>query len=673
MRRIRLYHLAKELGISNRELLKFLKELGVEVKSHSSTIDEETAQAVKDLVEEERRGRKKAPERAPRPKPSPDKEAPPPKPRREEKRILKFSSPPTVAQLAEAMGMDGADLVAELFRSGIVAPLTQTLEWDIAERIASEHGYTLLREEEVEAVKKEEAPKEAEEGRLVPVPPVVTVLGHVDHGKTTLLDAIRNTNVADQEVGGITQSIGAYEVEIEGRKITFIDTPGHEAFTAMRARGAQVTHLVVLVVAADDGVMPQTVEAINHARAAGVPIIVAINKIDKPEANIERTMRQLAEQGLIPEEWGGETVCVPISALKKQNLDTLLEMILLVADLLEIKADPTGPAEGTVIESKKDPTRGPVATVIVQKGTLKVGDWVVVGDTYGRVRALLDWQGKPVREAGPSKPVEVVGLEEVPRAGDKLRAVGSRREALELAERAKEERGARAPAGVSLESLAAGEERELRLVVKASTQGAVEAARKALEQLDSEEIGIRVIHAGVGDVNESDVMLASASRGMVVGFGVGVDPAARRAAEGEGVSIRTYDVIYDLIDDIEAAMLGMLEPEVVEETLGKAEVRALFKTGRYKVAAGCFVTEGRLVRGKLIRVWRDGKAIWEGMLSSLRRFKDDVNEVMAGLECGVAVEGFDDFKVGDIIECFDRKEVRRTELTRKRAPLPEGR
>jgi len=376
-------------------------------------------------------------------------------------------------------------------------------------------------------------------------------------------------------VGGITQSIGAYEVEIEGRKITFIDTPGHEAFTAMRARGAQVTHLVVLVVAADDGVMPQTVEAINHARAAGVPIIVAINKIDKPEANIERTMRQLAEQGLIPEEWGGETVCVPISALKKQNLDTLLEMILLVADLLDIKADPTGPAEGTVIESKKDPTRGPVATVIVQKGTLKVGDWVVVGDTYGRVRALLDWQGKPVREAGPSKPVEVVGLEEVPRAGDKLRAVGSRREALELAERAKEERGARAPAGVSLESLAAGEERELRLVVKASTQGAVEAARKALEQLDSEEIGIRVIHAGVGDVNESDVMLASASRGMVVGFGVGVDPAARRAAEGEGVSIRTYDVIYDLIDDIEAAMLGMLEPEVVEETLGKAEVRAL--------------------------------------------------------------------------------------------------
>lgn len=677
--KVRLYQLSKELGISNRELLRFLRELGVKVKSHSSTIDEETAQAVKDLVEEERRkeGVPPAPpveERRPTPleakkvaeKPllPPPVEKAPPKPK--EEKVLRFSFPPTVAQLAEAMSMEGTDLVAELFRSGVVAPLTQALEWDIAERLAAEHGYTLLREE-VEVVvrrrEEEEMPPERE-GKKVPVPPVVTVLGHVDHGKTTLLDAIRNTNVASQEVGGITQSIGAYEVEIEEGKITFIDTPGHEAFTAMRARGAQVTHLVVLVVAADDGVMPQTVEAINHARAAGVPIVVAINKIDKPEADVERAMRQLAEQRLIPEEWGGDTVCVPVSALRRQNLDMLLEMVLLVADLLEIKADPTGPAEGTVIESKKDPAKGPVATVIVQKGTLKAGDWVVVGSTYGRVRVLLDWQGQPVKEAGPSKPVEVVGLEEVPRAGDKLRVAGSRKEALEMAERARE--GRRAPAGVALEALAAGEERELRLVIKGSTQGAVEAARKALEQLDSEEIGIKVVHAGVGDVNESDVMLASASKGMVVGFGVSADHVARKAAEDEGVSIRTYEVIYDLIDDIEAAMLGMLEPEIVEESLGRAEVRALFRTGRYGVAAGCFVTEGRLVKGKLIRVLRDGKAVWEGSLSSLRRFKEDVSQVMAGLECGVAVERFDEFKVGDIIECFDRKEVRKTELTRRR-------
>lgn len=506
----------------------------------------------------------------------------------------------------------------------------------------------------------EEAAEWKGEEQLEPRPPVVTIMGHVDHGKTSLLDALRETRVAEGEAGGITQHIGAYSVELHGKRITFLDTPGHEAFTAMRARGAKVTDLVILVVAADDGVMPQTVEAIHHATAAGVPIIVAINKIDKPEANPDRVKHALAEHNLISEAWGGQTIMVEVSAKKKHNLDLLLEMILLQADVLELKADPRRPAKGTVVEAKLDRGRGPVATVLVQDGTLHVGDAYVVGTYSGRVRALLPAGGRKMTEAGPSTAVEVVGLSGVPSAGDTFMAVKDERIAREIAEdRAQKQRAVdlAGPAKVSLDDLYArikqGDVKELAVVIKADVQGSSEALAAAVEKLPSDVVRLRVIHNGVGGITETDVLLAAASRAIVIGFNVRPEPKAASLAEQEGVDLRLYSVIYDAIADIRAAMEGMLEPTFKERNLGRAEVRQVFNVSKAGVIAGCYVVDGTMTRASSgVRVVRDHVTVYEGKLGSLRRFKDDVREVQQGYECGIGVENFSDIKVGDVIENF---------------------
>ncbi len=560
----------------------------------------------------------------------------------------------TVGELAQRLGLPAADVVRKLIEVGILAGVNQQIPLETARTVAEALGARVVTEA-VQAPRAARRLDVAREGE--PRPPVVTVLGHVDHGKTTLLDAIRQTNVAAGEFGGITQHIGAYQVERGGRRITFIDTPGHEAFTALRARGAQVTDIAVLVVAADDGVMPQTVEAINHAKAAGVPIVVAINKVDLPQANPERVKQQLAELGLVPEEWGGDVVMVPVSARTGQGLDELLEMILLVADLHELRADPQKPARGTVLEARLDRGRGPVATVLVQEGTLRVGDAVVVGEVYGKVRAMTNDRGHRVQEAVPSTPVEVVGLSDVPTAGDLLEVVAEERAAKALAEERRERRRAaeltQARKG-SLEDLV--EVRELRLVVKADVHGSLEAILGALERLETEEVKINVLHAGVGAVTESDVMLAAASRATVLGFNVRPDPAARRLADQEGVDIRLYRIIYEALDDVRNLVRGLAAPKVAEVVLGRAEVRRIFHISRVGTVAGCYVVEGRIPRSAQVRLVRDGAVVYEGRLASLRRFKDDVREVAAGFECGMVLENFHDIKEGDVIEAYALQE-----------------
>jgi translation initiation factor IF-2 len=560
----------------------------------------------------------------------------------------------TVGELAQRLGLPAADVVRKLIEVGILAGVNQQIPLETARAVAEALGARVVTEaaQAPQAGRRLDVAKEGE-----PRPPVVTVLGHVDHGKTTLLDAIRQTDVAAGEFGGITQHIGAYQVERGGRRITFIDTPGHEAFTALRARGAQVTDIAVLVVAADDGVMPQTVEAINHAKAAGVPIVVAINKVDLPEANPERVKQQLAELGLVPEEWGGDVVMVPVSARTGQGLDELLEMILLVADLHDLRADPHKPARGTVLEARLDRGRGPVATVLVQEGTLRVGDAVVVGEVYGKVRAMTDDRGQRVQEAGPSTPVEVVGLSDVPTAGDLLEVVADERRAKALAEERRERRRAaeltHARKG-SLEELV--EIRELRLVVKTDVHGSLEAILGALERLQTEEVKINVLHAGVGAVTESDVMLAAASRAVVLGFNVRPDPAARRLADQEGVDVRLYRIIYEALDDVRNLVRGLTAPKVAEVVLGRAEVRRTFHISRVGTVAGCYVVEGRIPRSAQVRLVRDGAVVYEGRLASLRRFKDDVREVAAGFECGMVLENFHDVKEGDVIEAYALQE-----------------
>ncbi|QBS37845.1 translation initiation factor IF-2 [Thermaerobacter sp. FW80] len=575
----------------------------------------------------------------------------------------------TVGAFAELLGVTPAQVIQTLIGMGVMAAINQEIDASVAAKVAEKFGFTVkIQEPEPELVKKPEpAAEEDDASQLQPRWPVVTVLGHVDHGKTSLLDRIRQTRVTDQEAGGITQHIGASVVEVGDKKIVFLDTPGHEAFTALRARGAQVTDIAVLVVAADDGVMPQTVEAINHARAAGVPIVVAITKVDKPEANPERVRQQLTEFNLVPEEWGGDTVMVEVSAHTGQGIQELLEMILLVAELQELKANPNRPARGTVIEAKLERGRGPVATVLVQNGTLRVGDAFVCGTTYGRVRALFDDRGRPLQEAGPSTPVEVLGASEVPEAGDRLEVVADEREAREIAERRQEERRQeelRVARGLTLEQFAqqaAGEagERELRLVVKADVQGSLDALVPALERLSTDEAYVRVLHTGLGAISESDVMLAAASRAIVIGFNVRPDANARRAADRENVEIRTYRVIYELLDDVKKALQGLLKPEVREVVVGQAEVRATFKVPGVGTVAGCYVTDGKIARNARVRVIRDGTVIYEGRIASLKRFKDDVREVAQGYECGVGIERFNDIKEGDVLEVFQEQEVAR--------------
>ena len=580
-------------------------------------------------------------------------------------RYLELDGPIQVGELAAQMGVPAGEVVKRLVEAGVMAGINHMIPLEIAGKVMSAFNFAPRAPEVVEVT--ELAPtldvptaEVAERGRESR-PPVVTVMGHVDHGKTSLLDAIRKTSVAAQEFGGITQHIGAYTVEAGGKRITFLDTPGHEAFTALRARGAHVTDIAVLVVAADDGVMPQTVEAINHAKAARVPIIVAINKIDLPQGNADRVKQQLADLGLVPEEWGGDTITVPVSARQGTGLDTLLDMILLVAELRDLRATPERSARATVIEARLEKGRGPVATVLVQDGTLHTGDAVVVGETFGRIRAMADEKGERLTAAGPSTPVEVTGLSEVPAAGDLVEVVSNERIAKAVAEERTERRRATEQARVrqvsveeiSKETGAPTERKELRLIVKADVQGSVEALVAALERLTSREVIVTILHAAVGNITESDVMLAAASVARVIGFNVRPEPQVRRLAEAQGVDVRLYRVIYEVLDDTKKIAGGLIAPQMAEVVLGRAEVRRAFSISRVGTIAGCYVTSGRIVRGARARLIRDGAVVHEGVIGSLRRFKDDVREVQEGFECGIGLERYNDVKERDIIEAFD--------------------
>jgi translation initiation factor IF-2 len=685
---VRVHELAKELGVASKDLLAALEEMGFEGRTASSSVPDEAvprlrASGGKAVPGAKPKAAREEPVTKARPKSKPKEEAaspekpaavvqplptpaapppapkPPPPPALPSLKVVRGSS---AQDLAEKVGRTPVDVVKILLSLGEMVTATQSLSDDAIALVAHEIGY----EPEIVGIEEEGPEEEVDESRLRSRPPVVTVMGHVDHGKTLLLDAIRKTDVVSQEFGGITQHIGAYQVHVDGREITFIDTPGHEAFTAMRARGAQVTDIAVLVVAADDGVKPQTLEALDHARAANVPIVVAVNKIDKPESDPQRVRQQLVEHGVVPSEWGGSVEFVDVSAKARTNLESLLETILLVADLEELKADPDGRARGTVLEANLDKGRGAVASVLVQKGSLDVGDALVAGTSWAKVRAMLDENGRPVRQAGPSKPVQILGWSAVPGAGDDFRELQDEREARHLAQ----EREAKARAAELVasrpptlqEMMAQAREAqvpELNLVVKADVQGSLQAVTDALLKLPQDEVRVNIIHGAAGAITESDIALALASEAIVVGFNVRPDANARDLAEREGVDVRLYRVIYEAIDDIRAALTGMLKPEEQEVELGRAEVRALFRVPRIGVVGGCYVVSGTIPRNARARVVRDGVVAYEGRIGSLRRFKDDVREVTEGFECGIAIENFQDVKEGDFIEAFEVREVAR--------------
>ena len=574
----------------------------------------------------------------------------------------------TVKELSEKIGKPAAEIIKKLFLVGIMATINQDIDFDTCELIANDYGITLEQQiaKSYEDVLADNAQEEDREDQLQPRPPVVTIMGHVDHGKTSLLDAFRHSNVTAGEAGGITQHIGAYTVMCKGRQITFIDTPGHEAFTSMRARGAQVTDIVILVVAADDGIMPQTIEAINHAKAANVPIVVAVNKIDKPGADPDRVTQQLTEYGLVSEDWGGDTIVVPVSAKKNINLDTLLEMVLLQADVLELRANPNRLAKGTVIEAKLDKARGPLATVLVQNGTLKKGDTIIAGTAYGRIRAMIDDKGRMVNSAGPSTPVEILGFNEVPEAGDVMNVADADKLTRQVAEERKDKIKAaqiKAMQKVSLDELfnqmAEGDLKELNIIVKADVQGSAEAVKQSLEKLSNDEVRVRCIHNAVGAITESDIMFASASNAIVIGFNVRPDAAARATAEKEKVDVRTYRVIYNAIEDVEAAMKGMFKPVFKEVEMGRISVRNTFKISGVGTIAGAYVQDGKVTRSAQVRVVRDGVVVYDGKISSLKRFKDDVKEVASGYECGISFENFNDVHEGDVIEAYTMEQVER--------------
>jgi translation initiation factor IF-2 len=697
---LRVHELAKELGVASKELLASLKEMGIDGLTASSSVPDQAVPRlrasggkavpeakIKEAVEEPlptSRPRKRkevlepeTPPAAPKPAPvaepepptpaaeaAPSVEPPPaPEPAGPSLPALKLVHGSTPQDVADKTGRGVAEIVKILFSLGDMATASQSLSDDALGLLATELGY----EAEIVGVEEEEEPdEEVDESRLEPRAPVVTIMGHVDHGKTLLLDAIRRTDVVSQEFGGITQHIGAYQVHTNGREVTFIDTPGHEAFTAMRARGAQVTDIAVLVVAADDGVKPQTIEALDHARAAGVQVLVAVNKIDKPEADPTRVRQQLVEQGLVPSEWGGTVEFVDVSAKARTNLDNLLDTILLVADLEELKGDPVGRARGVVLEAHLDKGRGPVASVLVQRGTLDVGDTVVSGTSWARIRAMLDENGQQVKQAGPSKPVQILGWSATPNAGDDIREVEDERAARHIVQereakfRAAEMVTARPP---TLQELMAQAERdevpELNLIVKADVQGSIGALVDALAKLPQDEVRINVIRSAAGAITESDINLALTSRAIVVGFNVRPDVQARDLAEREGVDVRLYRVIYDAIDDIRSALGGMLKPEERETQLGRAEVRAVFRVPKVGLVAGSYVLEGTIIRNARARVIRDGVVAYDGRIGSLRRFKDDVREVSEGFECGIGIANFNDVKEGDIIEAYEVREVAR--------------
>ena len=670
MEKIKVGTLAEELKISAKELLKVLKDLGIAAKTAASSIDEESAKIVRDVVKPKPKKIEVKKEPAPvmPEKPPVEAKVSAPAPLPPAVPVIKAVPTPkvpvittddiSVKELADKLEVRPSDLIKELLRKGIMATINQRVAAEVAKEVASNLGREVI----LKAAEEQKSfTHEYKIEKRALRPPVVTVMGHVDHGKTKLLDAIRKTKVAEGEAGGITQHIGAYQVTVNGRKVTFLDTPGHEAFTALRARGAKVTDIVILVVAADDGVKPQTVEAIDHARAAGVPIIVAINKIDKPEANLDQVKRQLSDLGLMPEEWGGETVMVPISAKQGTGISELLEMILLVADLQELKADPNAVPLGIVIESRLDKGRGPVATVLVKNGTLKIGDVFTSGKTFGKIRALFTDSGARLEKAGPAMPIEVLGAIEVPNAGDLLQVMPSEKEARLLAEQ-RSDAQSRVLRGkvVSLEDFSKhikeGVGLDLNLVVKADVNGSVGAILESLSNLKVGNIGVHIIHSGVGAMTESDVMLAKASDGILLGFNVGSEGNTDSVAQTEGVEIRKYNIIYKLIDDVHLAMEGMLEPEYEEVVIGHAEVRQLFSFSKLGVIAGSFITDGKMVRGAGMRIIRNKAKVYEGKLESLKRFKEDVKSVEQNFECGIAIPGYSEFKIGDIVEAFETRE-----------------
>ncbi len=579
--------------------------------------------------------------------------------------VIELPASLSVKDLADTLHISSIEAIKQLMRNGIMANVNQVINYDVAALVASGFGYDVKPKAKAKvaasaAGKIKKQVKEEKGADLVTRPPVVTIMGHVDHGKTRLLDAIRQANVMDSEAGGITQHIGAYQVEINGKKVTFLDTPGHEAFTAMRARGAQVTDIAVLVVAADDGVMPQTIEAINHAKAAGVPIVVAINKIDKAEANPDLVKQQLATNGLVVEDWGGDVIAVPVSAKEKKGIPDLLENLLLVAEIEDLKANPAKLAAGVVIEAEMDKSRGPLATVLVQNGTLKPGDIVVVGNTWGKVKAMFNDKGKQVRKAEPSTPVEILGLNDVPQVGDAINAVTDEAQARAIIQKRQTTQKLPETRGMRLDTvfdeISAGKVKELNLILKTDVQGSVEPIRNSLERLATSEVQVRIIHSSTGNITEGDVMLALASEGLIIGFNTNVDTGARRLADAKGVDIRVYDVIYALIDDVEKALKGMLEPTIVEVIEGRAEIRQVFPAGKGTKVAGCYVTDGKIQRNLPVRVIRKGKVIADTTVISLRRFKDDVREVATGFECGIGLNNFNDIQTADVLEFYRKQQ-----------------
>ncbi len=691
---MRVHQLAKELGVTSKELIDKLHSLKIEVKGHMSALDDDTAFLVKEELKPKKakpKAKEKAPkkikepekikehEEAKRPeakveekkpeekveekKPEEIKEEPKPAP---EPKVLKIDFPIVIKDIAIKLGVRPAELLKKLLDRKVLVTINQALDEESARSICEDFGYTIEKLPSFEEAFLEGLDKTVDPKKLIPRAPVVTFMGHVDHGKTSLLDAIRKTKVADKEAGGITQHIGAYEVMLPKGSVTFLDTPGHAAFTAMRARGANVTDIVVLVVAADDGIMPQTIEAINHARAAGVTIVVAINKIDKQNINLDKVKKQLAEQDLNPEEWGGKTITVGVSAKTGQGIDTLLEMLLLEAELLELKANPEQSAVGVVIEAELSKGKGPIATVLVSNGTLKIGDTVMAGLNYGRIKAMLDDKGRRVMSAGPVKPVEILGLSGVPHAGERFYVIADEKKARDIVAARQMEAVKKKLAGktskVTLEELynkvKAGEIKELKTVIKADVQGSLEAIKDSLKKLSTDEVKLSVMHSQVGDINESDIMLASASNAIIIGFHVNATSEASALAKQEEVEIRIYSIIYEIVNEIQAAMEGMLEPVIEEVFLGRAEVRQVFNVSKTGVVAGCFISKGRIPRDAVCKLIREKEIVFKGKMSSLKHFKDDLKEAKEGFECGISL-GFKDIQKGDLIEAVEIRKVAR--------------
>ena len=646
--KIRVYELAKKLELESNDLIEILQDLDIDVTSHMCSITEKEAETVMELIlgDDDKEEKKE-----------------------ENQKAIVVKANMTLGDFAEILDKQPNTLIMELMNEGIMATINQNIDFDTMEILADKHGVNIKKEKKKENDLYELENFEDDPSDLEPRPPVVTVMGHVDHGKTSLLDAIRETDVTKGEAGGITQHIGASEIKIEDGRMVFLDTPGHQSFTTLRARGAQITDIAILVVAADDGVMPQTIEAIDHAKAAGVPIIVAINKIDVPGANPQKVIQELSEHGVLVEDWGGDVISCKVSALKKEGIKELLEMVLLTAEMEELKANPNRPGIGTIIEANLEKGRGPVASILVDKGTMRVGDFITVGKACGRIRAMYGHHGKKIKKALPATPVKITGLSEVPNAGEKIYVTESDQRAKELAEsnriklrKEKLQKSKHVSLNDLFDKIQEGELKKLNIIIKADAHGSVEALKGSLLNIDSDEIKINIIHANIGSISEADVSLAAASNAIILGFNVRPPANVMKVANAENVELRTYRIIYNAIEDIRNAMIGMLEPDFVEVVLGKVEVRNLFKASGIGTIAGCYVKDGKIRRNSKVRLLRDDIVVYEGELSSLKRFENDAKEVATGYECGITLENFNDIKVGDIIEPYYMKEVKKSEL-----------